>query len=298
MLLLRGVLALAATDTEPAAPFTLDWVQLHKWDLGATVVVAVLLAVIGRRWSRHYRRRTRGGGDDAEGRRRRRVATVIGLLSGVVIVIAWFVFLLTLLKDLGVDITPIIASAGIVGIAVGFGAQTIVRDALSGLFIFIEGQYDVGDTVDLTTSAGTVSGTIERLNLRTTSVRQYDGTLSTVPNGLIEVTNNRTRGWGRAVVDVPVALNEDPDHVRKVLEELVEDVASQPPFDAWLRQPPQVLGVTQLTDVAQVVRVAVETEPSHRVDVERLLRAKIVARMSERGIKAPPIAPGMPRPPA
>jgi small-conductance mechanosensitive channel len=296
MLLVRGLSLLAQSDTEPT-PFTLDWFQLHKWDLGVTIVVAVLLTIVGRRWSRHHRRRARGGGDDAEGRRRRRVATVIGLLSGIVIVIAWFVFLLTLLKDLGVDITPIIASAGIVGIALGFGAQSIVRDSLSGLFIFIEGQYDVGDTVDLATSAGVVSGTIETLNLRTTSVRQYDGTLSTVPNGLIEVTNNRTRGWGRAVVDVPVALDEDPEHVRTVLEELVEEVASQPPFDAWLRKPPQVVGVTQLTNVAQVVRVAVETEPSHRVDVERLLRAKIVARMTERGIKSPPVVPGMPRPP-
>ena len=296
MLLLRGLMLLAQSDTEPT-PFTFDWFQLHKWDLGVTLVVAIVLTIVGRRWSRHHRKRARGGGDDAEGRRRRRVATVIGLLSGVVIVIAWFVFILTLLKDLGVDITPIIASAGIVGIALGFGAQSIVRDSLSGLFIFIEGQYDVGDTVDLTTSAGTVSGTVETLNLRTTSVRQYDGTLSTVPNGLIEVTNNRTRGWGRAVVDVPVALNEDPEWVRKVLEELVEELASQPPFDAWLRQPPQVLGVTQLTNVAQVMRIAVETEPSHRVDVERLLRAKVVARMSERGIKAPPVVPGMPRPP-
>jgi|1185.fasta_scaffold02402_2 small-conductance mechanosensitive channel len=296
MLLLRGLSLLAQSHAEPT-PFTFEWFQLHKWDLGATIVVAVLLTVVGRRWSRHYRRRARGGGDDAEGRRRRRVATVIGLLSGIVIVIAWFVFLLTLLKDLGVDITPIIASAGIVGIALGFGAQTIVRDSLSGLFIFLEGQYDVGDTVDLTTSAGTVSGTIEKLNLRTTSVRQYDGSLSTIPNGLIEVTNNRTRGWGRAVVDVPVALDEDPEHVRTALEELVDELSSQPPFDAWLRQPPQVLGVTQLTNVAQVMRIAVETEPSHRVDVERLLRAKVVARMSERGIKAPPVVPGMPRPP-
>jgi moderate conductance mechanosensitive channel len=296
MLLLRGLSLLAQGDTEPT-PFTLDWFQLHKWDLGVTIVVAVILTVVGRRWAHRYRRRARGGGDDAEARRRRRIATVIGLLSGIVIVIAWFVFLLTLLKDLGVDITPIIASAGIVGIALGFGAQTIVRDSLSGLFIFIEGQYDVGDTVDLTTSAGTVSGTIERLNLRTTSVRQYDGTLSTVPNGLIEVTNNRTRGWGRAVVDIPVALDEDPERVRTVLQELVEELALQPPFQGWLRQPAQVLGVTQLTNAAQVMRIAVETEPSHRIDVERLLRAKVVARMSERGIKAPPVAPGMPRPP-
>src|SRR3954462_11224960 len=296
MLLVRGLSLLVLSDAEPT-PFTLDWFRLHKWDLGATIVVAVLLTVVGRRWAHHYRRRARGGGDDAEGGRRRRVAPVIGLLLGVGILIAWFVFLLTLLKDLGVDITPIIASAGIVGIALGFGAQTIVRASLSGLLIFIEGQYDVGDTVDLTTSAGTVSGTVERVNLRTTSVRPYDGTLSAVPNGLIEVTNNRTRGWGRAVVDVPVALDEDPEHVRTVLQDLVDELASQPPFHEWLRQPAQVLGVTQLTNVAQVMRVAVETEPSHRVDVERLLRAKVVARMTERGIKAPPIAPGMPRPP-
>jgi len=295
MLLVRGLLLLASTE-EPT-PFSVAWFQLHKWDLGVTIAVAVVLTIVARRWSRRYRRRTKGGGDDAESRRRRRVATVIGLLSGIVVVIAWFVFVLTLLKDLGVDITPIIASAGIAGIALGFGAQTIVRDSLSGLFIFIEGQFDVGDTVDLTISSGTVSGTIETLNLRTTAVRQYDGTLSTIPNGLIEVTNNRTRGWGRAVVDLPVSLDEDPDHVRSALEELVEEVAAQPPLDAWLRKPPQVLGVTQLTNVAQVIRIAAETEPSHRIDVERLLRAKVVARMSERGIKAPPVVQGMPRPP-
>src|SRR3954471_22579436 len=155
MLLVRGLSLLALSDAEPT-PFTLDWFQLHKWDLGATIVVAVLLTVVGRRWAHHYRRRARGGGDDAEGRRRRRVATVIGLLSGVVILIAWFVFILTLLKDLGVDITPSTASAAIVGIAHGVGPPPHGRDALSGLFSFIEGEDDVGHPVDLTTSAGTV----------------------------------------------------------------------------------------------------------------------------------------------
>jgi small conductance mechanosensitive channel len=203
-----------------------------------------------------------------------------------------------LLKALGVDITPIIASAGIAGIALGFGAQTVVRDALSGLFIFIEGQYDVGDTVDLTTAAGSVSGTIEGLTLRTTAVRQYDGSLSMVPNGVIEITNNRTRGWGRAVVDVSVALDEDTDHVRDVLEELLDELDGQPPLNEWLRQPPQVLGVTQLTDVAQVIRIAAETVPSHRVDAERLLRAKVLARMGERSIKSPPVTAAIPKPPA
>jgi small conductance mechanosensitive channel len=286
---------LAQADPQP---FTFEWIQLHGWELGATFVIALVLTVLSRRWVASHRRRAKGGGDDAEGRRRRRVATVTGLIAGVVVVIAWFIFVLTVLKTLGVDITPIVASAGIAGIALGFGAQTVVRDALSGLFIFIEGQYDVGDTVDLTTAAGVVSGTIEALTLRTTSVRQYDGTLSMVPNGVIQITNNRTRGWGRAVVDVPVALDEDPDRVRQVLEELIEQLEREEPFDSWLRQRPQVLGVTQLTDVAQIIRIAAETVPSHRVDIERLLRAKVLSRMGERSIKSPPVVAPVQKPPA
>jgi len=277
-------------------PFSGEWFTEFGWELGVTLAIAVVFTFVSRRWVRRYRRRAKASGDDAEGRRRRRVATVVGLFSGVVVVVVWLVFLLTVLRDLGVDITPLIASAGIAGIALGFGAQTLVRDTISGLFIFLEGQFDVGDTVDLTTSAGTVSGTVETLNLRTSAIRQYDGSLSTVPNGLIEVTNNRTRGWGRAVVDVRVALDEDPDRVRVGLEELFGEIQGEPPLGEWLRQPPQVLGVTQVTDTAQVIRVAAETMPSHRVDTERLLRAKILARLGERGIRTPPVT-GVPQPP-
>ena len=285
---------LAVMLGQTPTPFTWAWFQEFGWELVIALTVAIALTVVSRRWVRRYRRRAKAGGDDAEGRRRRRTATVVGLFSGVFVVAAWFVFILTLLKDLGVDITPILASAGIVGIALGFGAQALVRDTISGLFIFVEGQFDVGDIVDLTTSAGTVSGTVETLSLRTTAIRQYDGSLSTVPNGLIEVTNNRTRGWGRAVVDVRVALDEEPDRVRDVLDELLVEIKDQAPLGEWLRQPPQVLGVTQLTDTAQVMRVAAETMPSHRVDTERLLRAKIVARLSERGVKMPPVMQGTP----
>ncbi|HLB39636.1 MAG TPA: mechanosensitive ion channel family protein, partial [Actinomycetota bacterium] len=135
-------------------PLSGDWFVEYGWELGVTLVVAIVFTVVSRRWVRRYRRRARAGGDDAEGRRRRRVATVVGLFSGIFVVVVWFVFVLTLLKDLGVDVTPIIASAGIAGIALGFGAQALVRDTISGLFIFLEGQFDVGDIVDLTTSAG------------------------------------------------------------------------------------------------------------------------------------------------
>jgi small conductance mechanosensitive channel len=265
------------------------WWEVHGVAILVTLAIALVLTIVSRRYLRRFRKRARAAGDDGEGRRMRRLATIVGIVAGTVVIVAWFVFTLTLLASVGVSIGPLIASAGIAGVALGFGAQTLVRDTISGLFIFLEGQYDVGDIVDLTTDTATVSGTIESLSLRTTAIRQYDGSLSIVPNGTIQITNNRTRGWGRAVVDLRVALSEDAETVRRVLEELFDEMEGQPPFVEWLRQRPQVLGVTQMTDVAQVIRVAAETVPSHRIDTERLLRERAVVRMAERGVKVPPI---------
>jgi len=266
------------------------WWDAHGWPIATTLLIALALTLTSRRWIARFRKRAKAAGEDGEGRRLRRVATVIGLVSGLAVAIGWFVFVLVLLDAVGVSIAPLLASAGIAGVALGFGAQTLVRDTISGLFIFLEGQYDVGDVVDLTTGPATVSGTVESLNIRTTGIRQFDGSLSIVPNGAIEITNNRTRGWGRALVDLRVSLAEDAERVRVVLEELFDELVEVAPLQDWLRQRPQVLGVTQLTDVSQVIRVVAETVPAHRMDVERLLRERMVARIGERGIKSPPVA--------
>jgi small conductance mechanosensitive channel len=194
-----------------------------------------------------------------------------------------------LLAAFGVPLGPLFASAGVAGVALGFGAQTLVKDTLAGLFIALEGQFDVGDVIDLQTEGGQVSGTIERLTLRITSVRQYDGTLSIVPNGAIQVTSNKTRGWGRAIVDVRVALSEDPDRVRNSLEGLLHDLAEEEPLRSWLREAPSVLGIVQLTDIAQVVRVVAQTTPGNRLEAERFLRERVTARITEQGIKVPPV---------
>jgi small conductance mechanosensitive channel len=279
-----------------SAEWWATWWDEHAAGLALTLLIAIVVTLVGRRYSSRLRRKAKSAGDDAEGRRLRRAATVLTLIATTALVVAWFVFLLVVLDSFGVSIAPLIASAGIAGVALGFGAQSLVKDTISGMFIFIEGQFDVGDIVDLTTDTDTVSGTIERLNLRTTSVRQYDGSLSIIPNGTIQITNNRTRGWGRAVVDIRLALTEDADDVRVVIEELFDQVVDQEPLAGWLRERPEVLGITQMTDVAQVLRVSAETAPSHRMDAERLLREKIVARIAERGIKVPPVAaaPGLP----
>jgi small conductance mechanosensitive channel len=195
-----------------------------------------------------------------------------------------------------VPLGPLFASAGVLGVALGFGAQTVVKDTLAGLFIALEGQFDVGDVLDLQTEGGPVTGTVEGLTLRVTIVRQYDGTLSTVPNGSIQVTSNKTRGWGRAIVDVRVALTEDPERVRTVLDALFAQMAGEEPLKDWLRDPPKVLGVTQLTDTAQVIRAVADTLPNHRLEAERTLRARVTTCITENGIAVPPIAGAPPTP--
>jgi small-conductance mechanosensitive channel len=281
-----------AVLAQDAARFTADWWRDAALGFAIVLVVALVLSIGTRRYVRRQQRAADRAEDDADGRRARRRATVVGLIGGTLQIVLWFVVLLMLLSWLGVPLGPVFASAGVVGVALGFGAQTVVKDTLAGLFIALEGQFDVGDVLDLQTEGGPLSGTVEGLTLRVTSVRQYDGTLSVVPNGSIQVTSNKTRGWGRAIVDVRVALAEDPEKVRAVLEELFAEISDADPLKPWLRDEPKVLGVTQLTDVAQVIRAVVETLPNHRFDTERYLRERISMRMTERGIQVPPISPG------
>ena len=285
------LLAAAVAATE-AARFTADWWRDAALGFAIVLVVALVLSIGTRRYVRRQQRAADRAEDDADGRRARRRATVVGLIGGTLQIVLWFVVLLMLLSWLGVPLGPVFASAGVVGVALGFGAQTVVKDTLAGLFIALEGQFDVGDVLDLQTEGGPLSGTVEGLTLRVTSVRQYDGTLSVVPNGSIQVTSNKTRGWGRAIVDVRVALSEDSEKVRAVLEELFAEISDADPLKPWLRDTPKVLGVIQLTDVAQVIRAVAETLPNHRLDTERYLRERISMRMTERGIQVPPISQG------
>jgi small conductance mechanosensitive channel len=271
--------------------FSAEWWTAAAIATLLAIVIAVAVSLVIRRFVRRNRRKAQAAADDREGRRLRRVSTIVGLIGGVLIFVAWFVVVLVVLGSFGVDIAPLLASAGIVGVALGFGAQTLVRDTISGLFTILEGQYDVGDSVELETEGGRVVGTVEALSLRITSVRQYDGTLSIVANGLIQVTSNRTRGWGRAIVDLRVALDEEVERVRQIAEGIFEEISSKEPFASGLRSAPKVVGVTELTETAQVIRVVAETTPAKRFEIERALRESLTARMAAQGIKVPAAVP-------
>jgi small-conductance mechanosensitive channel len=190
---------------------------------------------------------------------------------------------LMLLSTFGVDITPLLASAGIAGLAVSLGAQSLIKDFIGGVLILVENQYAVGDTVEI----GNVTGEVERVSLRTTHVRDVNGYLFIVPNGEVRIVANQNRGWSRAIVDVGVAYEADLDRALRVLEQAVDEFAKDPTFGPQLLEAPQVLGPQSLGNSAITVRVMVKTQAGKQWGVARELRKHILSSCQREGIELP-----------
>jgi moderate conductance mechanosensitive channel len=263
-----------------------------------TLLVAVAVTIVARVVVGRFRRKLEQATGASQSGNLQRATTLAHALSATIVVGVWTVAILVALGYLNVNIAPLIASAGIAGVALGFGAQSIVKDGLTGFFILLENQFGVGDTVELQTSASPVVGRIEWFTLRATGLRAYDGTLHMVPNGNIQVVSNKSRGWARAIVDVRFAYGQDPEQVRGHLEELFGELREDPPLKGWLKDGPTVLGVETTGDYAVVIRVVAETLPGKKIDTERLLRERITQRMAERGVPGPTPPPAAPSGPA
>ncbi|WP_240195888.1 mechanosensitive ion channel family protein [Nocardioides faecalis] len=216
-------------------------------------------------------------------RRKQRAATMSGVLKSIVTVAVLAVVGTMVLSELGVAIAPIIASAGIIGIALGFGAQSLVRDFLAGIFIFIEDQYGVGDVVDV----GEASGTVEAVTLRMTRLRDINGTVWYVPNGEILRVGNQSQNWSRAVVDVAVGYGEDLARVQRVLREVAHDLWDDDELGRVMIEAPEVTGVESLDADSVTIRVMVKTAPLEQWSVARALRQQIKARFDHEGIEIP-----------
>jgi small-conductance mechanosensitive channel len=260
-------------------------------DWGLTVLITVVLAtavtIAIKVAVARFRRRLEGTPNLTQELNLQRIATLTGALSATGLAIVWTIAILIVLDELGVPLAPIFASAGIAGVALGFGAQSVVKDTLSGFFILLENQFGVGNTLELLTTAGPVNGRVEWFTLRATAVRAYDGTLHMVPNGNIQVVSNKSRGWARAIVDTRIAYGQDPEEVRGILDELFEELRDDPQMKDWSMDGAGVLGVETTSDTGVVIRAVADTRPSRKVDVERLMRARITQRLAERGIRAP-----------
>jgi small conductance mechanosensitive channel len=227
----------------------------------------------------------RGGAEPPPGSTRRvqRAKTMGTLLKSIVSGVIVAVIATMMLSALGLDIGPVLASAGIIGVALGFGSQTLVKDFLSGIFMIFEDQYGVGDVVDV----GEATGTVEAVSLRVTRLRDTNGTVWYVRNGEIIRVGNMSQNWARSVLDVAVSSREDLGRVRRVLTEVAHDLWQDDDFKDVIIEEPEVTGIEVITPDAMTLRVTLKTAPMEQWRVAREMRERIKARFDHEDIQAP-----------
>lgn len=214
--------------------------------------------------------------------RERRGQTIAQLLRSVGrVVIITMAILLTF--NVFINIAPILAGAGILGLAISFGAQSLVRDIISGFFILLENQFAVGDVIE----AAGKSGVVERMSMRVVVLRDLEGTMHVIPNGEIKVVSNKTRGWARAVVDITVPNTEDVDRILTVLRDEAEQFSKDPVWSVQLDGPVEVLGVEELRDNALVIRTLLKTQPGSQWSVAREFRRRLRKRFERETVESP-----------
>jgi small-conductance mechanosensitive channel len=217
-------------------------------------------------------------------RRVQRAKTLGTLLKSITSGVIVAIVLTMMLAEIGLNIGPIIASAGIVGVALGFGSQTLVKDFLSGIFLLFEDQYGVGDVVDM---GDGLSGTVEAVSLRVTRLRDTNGTVWYVRNGELYRVGNMSQNWARTVLDVQVSAREDIGRVRRVLTDVIHDLWDDDDFDGVIIEEPEVWGIEAITPDAITLRVTLKTAPMEQWRVARVLRERIKSRFDHEGIQAP-----------
>jgi small conductance mechanosensitive channel len=264
-----------------------DWFVAKPLTIAIVIVVAWFAArLLTRAIARFIRQVEVAAGTNAATTARvsQRAETIGLVLRSVVRIGIWLIALMTILGELGIDLGPLIAGAGIAGIALGFGAQTIVKDFLSGMFMLIEDQFGVGDVIDV----GEATGTVEAVTLRTTRLRSVDGTLWHVPNGTIQRVGNKSQEWSRALIDVEVAYATDLEHAQEIIKGVaVEMWRTDDLGKASILEEPEVWGVESLGASGIVIRLVVKTLPSDQWKVMRALRQRIKDAFDAEGIEIP-----------
>jgi small-conductance mechanosensitive channel len=266
----------------------IDWRTALQWQTLARIAVVVVVGLLAyrifRTLIRKYLQREIEEEDPLVRRlREQRAHTLASLLGSVALVAVVIVVALTILDILIGNIAPILASFGILGLAFSFGAQSLVKDVISGTFMLIEGQFAIGDVVRV----ADVSGSVEKITLRTTILRDVEGAVHIIPNGEITRVTNLTKSWSRAVLNIGVAYKEDIDRVIGVLRDVLREFHADPEWGGLLLEEPQVPGVESLADSAVIIRVMAKTLPLKQWDVARELRHRIKKRFDREGIEIP-----------
>lgn len=264
---------------------TWEFLLVRPLKIALMIVVGSLVARFGARGVRRFVRGLHARAPVGAGsvRGEQRVATLGDVLGSLVRAAVWIVVVLVVLGEIGVNLAPLLAGAGIAGIAIGFGAQSLVKDFVSGFFILLEDQYGVGDVINL----GDATGTVEDFTLRVTRVRSTDGTVWFVPNGEIKRVGNTSMEWSRALIDVQVAYDSDVPAVSRSIGEVADAFARDDAWAASVLEPPEVWGVQAMGPDGITVRLVVKTAPRQQYAVARELRGRITERLRHDGVKGP-----------
>jgi len=262
---------------------------LLKWltSSGLRVILILVGALVVVRLATFVTRRVESAFEDNDpstmNEREKQAATLGKVIRNISRILVWGVAVMMVLKELGIDIGPILAGVGLMGLAVGFGAQSLVKDFLAGMFVLIENQYNVGDVIQ----AAGASGTVEKITLRATTLRDYEGNVHIIPNGTIDVVTNKTRQWSRFVLDIGVAYKENVDEVMVALKEIGDELGADPKFASMITAPLEVLGVQDFADSAVIIRVMFTTQPVKQWTVGREFRRRVKNTFDAKGIEIP-----------
>jgi small conductance mechanosensitive channel len=222
-----------------------------------------------------------------EARKTQRAATMGAILKSTSTFVIFTLALLTVMATLGLPLGPLLASAGVGGVALGFGAQSLVKDFLSGIFMILEDQYGVGDVID----TGEAIGTVEDVTLRVTRLRDASGIVWYIRNGEIVRVGNRSQGWSTAVVDIPVGYDENLETVMPLIREVVQELDKAEEWKSRLIEEPVVAGVESMAGGVVTVRIIAKCAPNESFPVSREIRERVKAAFDQAGIRAPVVMP-------
>lgn len=261
-----------------------DWAATSGLRIVAMVLGAIVIYYVIRTASRRLIKvagRKVSDSDLVTREQEMRARTLAGIVRSLIIGALIAVVSLMILRELGYDIGPLIATAGIVGVAIGFGAQTLVKDIIGGFFVLLEGQFYVGDVIQV----GLVKGKVESIKLRTTLVRDGEGILHIIPNGEMRVVSNLTKGWSRVNLDFDIDYREDLPAVIELIGEAAKKVAApESPVAEFIIDGPEVLGIEEVAGKLVTIRVIARTEPFMDPEVAREIRREVAMALGQQKI--------------
>lgn len=271
-----------------------DYLSTVPWEQFAATALRIIfillltwigLIVLGKLLTRIQHKLSERGQQEGEplSEANKRIETLMRLVRQAAKLAIWIVVALVVLREIGIDITPILAGAGIVGLAVGFGAQNLVRDIISGFFFVLENQVRVGDVAVVNGTAGTV----EAINFRTLVLRDLAGTVHTFPNGTVTTLSNMTKEWSAYIFEIGVAYKENTDRVSEVIARVCGEMRQDARFGLLILEDPEIFGVDQLGDSAVVIKGRIKTKPIRQWEVGREFLRRVKLAFDEQDIEIP-----------